>query len=59
MVTEVPCRQEFARIAGVLGGCKNVVILEHEKPDGDCIGSGLCPCPGSCVSRQKRRSFVT
>ncbi|MGI6162314.1 MAG: DHH family phosphoesterase [Bacillota bacterium] len=41
MVTEVPCRQEFARIAGVLGGCKNVVILEHEKPDGDCIGSGL------------------
>ncbi len=41
MVTKAPYRQEFAQIASVLAGCKNVVILEHEKPDGDCIGSGL------------------
>jgi phosphoesterase RecJ-like protein len=41
MVTRAPCRQEFEQIAGLLAKCTKVVILEHEKPDGDSIGSGL------------------
>ncbi len=41
MVTAVPWKEETTRISEVLRQSKSVLILEHKKPDGDCIGSGL------------------
>lgn len=37
----VPWRDETAQISKVLRQSKSVLLLEHKKPDGDCIGSGL------------------
>lgn len=37
----IPHRSALEQIADVLRNSRDVLILEHEKPDGDCIGSGL------------------
>ncbi len=41
MVERVPYEDRLKRIAAILGENERFLILEHEKPDGDCIGSGL------------------
>jgi phosphoesterase RecJ-like protein len=41
MTGEIPHRDTLERIVGVLRKNKDILILEHEKPDGDSIGSGL------------------
>ena len=33
--------QAFARIQEIIDKNKSFIVLEHEKPDGDCVGSGL------------------
>jgi phosphoesterase RecJ-like protein len=37
----IPHRDILERITDILARSKDVLILEHEKPDGDSIGSGL------------------
>mgnify|MGYP000957587222 CR=1 FL=1 len=41
MAIETQHMQELSVIGNALNQSQSVVILEHEKPDGDCIGSGL------------------
>ncbi|HHY12058.1 MAG TPA: bifunctional oligoribonuclease/PAP phosphatase NrnA [Firmicutes bacterium] len=41
MAKKIPHRDKLEQIATIIAESKRVLILEHEKPDGDCIGSGL------------------
>lgn len=38
---KIPYEQDLEQIAAVISESNRILILEHEKPDGDCIGSGL------------------
>ncbi len=41
MPKKIPSRSKFEQIANIIRKGSSFLILEHEKPDGDCIGSGL------------------
>lgn len=35
---------DYERLAKLLDGCSDAVILTHKSPDGDCLGAGLALC---------------
>ena len=41
MLGEIPNRSVLKQIADSIKKSSRVLLLEHKKPDGDCIGSGL------------------